>query len=117
MKKNKKGMTLVEVIVALALFAIMSLMIASIFSASAQLNKMTNAINKKMDMQIAVANVYGTTAKTREISPSIIQFKIDGKEIPINVKVYEIDKDKEASDDDAKSKINSNIKYFVFFDK
>lgn len=118
MKKNHKGMTLVEVIVALALFAIMGLVVASIFSASANINKMTNATNNKLDVQIAMANFFGEDTSTiKDDENFTVNFDfITGagssiKKINVPIETRELRNTKTESE--SEDKTSTNIKYFV----
>lgn len=112
MKKTFKGMTLVEIIVALAIFVIMTLIVATVFTASARVNMMTNAMNNKIDTQIALANVYGTTLTDKKTTTDSITFNVSGYSASVDLDIVELQKNKTVTDTDNQSKIKSNIKYF-----
>lgn len=80
MKKLYKGMTLVEVIVALALFSIIMLIVATVFSATAMLNSKTVKLNNKIERQ-AISIVY-PTVDDKTTADSI---EIAGEDFDINI--------------------------------
>ena len=59
-RNGKKGFTLVEVIIALAIFALFSLVVASIFQLVFKVRLNTNEIDTQMDKQITVLDVRST---------------------------------------------------------
>ena len=59
-RNGKKGFTLVEVIIALAIFALFSLVIATMFMTVFKIHFNTNEIDTQMDKQITVLDVRST---------------------------------------------------------
>lgn len=53
MKKNKKGFTLVEVIIAISVFAIMALLVCTLYAFLSRMIYMSNAVNTNVDSQVA----------------------------------------------------------------
>lgn len=58
-KKNLKGMTLIEVIVALAVFAIMALMLATMFATAMKMSLETHTLNSRVDKQTTLIDSGG----------------------------------------------------------
>lgn len=54
-KKNFKGFTLIEVLVALSVLAIMALMLSMMYVAASKASLMSNSINKHTDYQASLA--------------------------------------------------------------
>lgn len=118
MKKNHNGMTLVEVIVAIAVFAVMTLTIATVFSATAKMNMMTNVMNNKIDAQVSLvskAGAPGTTLHDKITSNQDFKFKINSVTGKVKVKVVEVQKDGGGAVNDVElgKDVGANIKYFV----
>ena len=62
LKANKSGMTLVEVLVAMALFAILFLFMSGIMFASVKLNSQTRTYDQETDVQVKEAENYNPLA-------------------------------------------------------
>ncbi len=65
LKKNQKGLTLIEVLIAMTLFAIFSLVLATAFAATYRMNLNNHKLNKSMDThgaQIEAGTPSGTPA-------------------------------------------------------
>lgn len=62
MKKKLKGMTLIEVIVALAIFVVMTLMMVQVGSVTKSLMMQTNHLNKKTAEESPIASVQDVAA-------------------------------------------------------
>ena len=85
LKKNFKGMTIVEVLVAIAIFAILSLIVSTVFIFAAYNNMITAKMNKQMDSQ--TENVENKTGGVEFNSEKFIidfgssQFEVNGKKV------------------------------------
>lgn len=91
-KKNKKGLTLIEIIVAMAVFAIMSLLVATMFATAMKLNLRTNNMNKQMQTEGATAEK--KTSSHSRLAPvngsGEIEFNLnDGTSFKIKVDGYD----------------------------
>ncbi len=113
-KKRLKGMTLIEIIVSLALFTVMS---AVLLTACLYANKMiirTNKLTNKVNYQSPIAeNRLNTDANVTANSGTIRFRDSSGKSYSVDVSQYEVkskytDSSKPSYDDD----IASNFKYF-----
>lgn len=115
LKKRLKGMTLIEIIVSLALFTVMS---AVLLTACLYVNRMiirTNKLTNKVNYQSPIAeNRLNTDANVTANSGTIRFRDSSGKSYSVDVSQYEVkskytDSSKASYDDD----IASNFKYFV----
>ena len=105
MKKQFKGFTLVEIIIAFAIFAVMAIFVATSISAANRSYLDTQAMNRKTDNQNIAANsalLINTSTTDHKMNASIEQIAIGGtsdvtSSVNINVDFYE--KDKQAIDD------------------
>ena len=105
MKKQLKGFTLVEIIIAFAIFAVMAIFVATSISAANRSYVDTQAMNRKTDNQNIAANsalLINTSTTDQKMNASIEQIAIGGtsdvtSSVNINVDFYE--KDKQAIDD------------------
>ncbi|MEG0615000.1 MAG: prepilin-type N-terminal cleavage/methylation domain-containing protein [Oscillospiraceae bacterium] len=119
MKQNKKGFTLVEVIVALAVFAIMALMLTTMFTVSAKMHFNNQKFNEKTDNQSAYATAGGIGEK-KDASGNIltkdekvagkIKFDVGTSIIPVDIDVITIEGDVSQTEYDGE---NPNIKIFT----
>ena len=121
MKKKYSGFTLIEVIVAIAVFAVMSLLASSIYAFIGRMTIDTNGLNQKVDKQAAsVENAASLTGDKLSGTHNIV---INGISVPIDI--YEEDQAAlnnalavpEASRSDAEKEIvknaqNPSFKYF-----
>ena len=72
MKKNLSGMTLVEIIIAFAIFTIMALLLASVMAISGRSRIDTAGLNRRIDQQAGIADVRGRfTPKTTASDPNV----------------------------------------------
>ncbi|MFA5659023.1 MAG: prepilin-type N-terminal cleavage/methylation domain-containing protein [Oscillospiraceae bacterium] len=86
-KKNKNGMTLVEVLVAMALFAIFSLIMASAFTITYRMNLNNHEMNKDMDTQGAQIEA-GTPSGTA--TSQTFSISVNGRSFDIDADVYRV---------------------------
>lgn len=115
LKKRLKGMTLIEIIVSLALFTVMS---AVLLTACLYVNRTisrTNKLTNKVNYQSPIAeNRLNTDANVTANSGTVSFRDSSGRSYSVNVNQYEVkskytDSSKTSYDDD----IASNFKYFV----
>lgn len=115
LKKRLKGMTIIEIIVSLALFTVMS---AVLLTACLYVNRMiirTNKLTNKVNYQSPIAeNRLNTDANVTANSGTVSFRDSSGRSYSVNVNQYEVkskymDSSKTSYDDD----IASNFKYFV----
>lgn len=115
LKKRLKGMTIIEIIVSLALFTVMS---AVLLTACLYVNRMiirTNKLTNKVNYQSPIAeNKLNTDANVTANSGTVSFRDSSGRSYSVNVNQYEVkskytDSSKTSYDDD----IASNFKYFV----
>lgn len=101
LKKNSKGFTIVEMLVSMTIFAIMSMLMAVVFTAAARLNVKNHKMNEQMHNQGDAIEqkpaADPTKAKSKDITLSI-----NGKSVTINVDEYNA----ASAGDDA------NLKYY-----
>ena len=105
MKKQFKGFTLVEIIIAFAIFAVMAIFVATSISAANRSYVDTQAMNRKTDNQNIAANsalLINTSTTDQKMNAAIEQITIGNtsdvtSSVDINVDFYE--KDKQAIDD------------------
>ena len=109
-KKNTKGMTLVEILVAMTIFTIMFLMVFGIMASSIKLNAETRTYDQEIDVQIEDAERYNPMAITvdsensssRDVSeydevtgtnkiPMSFRFSNTGKVIEVDGYAYSVD--------------------------
>ena len=109
MKKNLKGFTLIEVIVALAVFSIMTLLLATMFTAACAIRLDTNATNKQVDKQAVSYDAGPSPAPGDGLSlgDDIIFNDINGTAgaVTVDIDVYEMEK--------SAGNKSPNIKYFT----
>lgn len=115
LKKRLKGMTIIEIIVSLALFTVMS---AVLLTACLYVNRMvirTNKLTNKMNYQSPIAENEKTGEGNVTANSGTVSFRdSSGRSYSVNVNQYEVksnytDSTKASYDDD----IASNFKYFV----
>lgn len=115
LKKRLKGMTLIEIIVSLALFTVMS---AVLLTACLYVNRTisrTNKLTNKVNYQSPIAeNKLNTDANVTANSGTVSFRDSSGRSYSVNINQYEVkskytDSTKASYDDD----IASNFKYFV----
>lgn len=114
-KKRLKGMTLIEIIVSLALFTVMS---GVLLTACLYVNRTisrTNKLTNKVNYQSPIAENEKTEPENVSVNTGKIRLKIDGgaSAYDIDIIQYEVkskhtDASKSSYDDD----IASNFKYF-----
>lgn len=111
MKKFHHGFTLVEMIVALAVFAVMTLVIATVFSSTAKMQMKTNQMNLKINNQVINATIGSSTSSDKITTGSSVKIKFDlsGITHEKEIKIVEIDKNDLSKQESSKT----NIKYFV----
>lgn len=88
MKINKKGLTLCEVLVAITIFAIMTLMLATMVAATSKMNIKNYKMNKQMQAQGEVVEKEDT-GRTTGSEEKDFNFVISGKEFKYKVNKYE----------------------------
>lgn len=82
MKKNLSGMTLVEIIIAFAIFTIMALLLASVMAVSGRARIDTAGLNRRIDQQAGIADNRGSfTPKTDPTDPRDLQLA------PVSIKI------------------------------
>ena len=102
---NNNGFTLVEIIIAFAIFAVMAIFVATSISAANRSYLDTQAMNRKTDNQNIAANsalLINTSTTDQKMNAAIEQITIGNtsdvtSSVDINVDFYE--KDKQAIDD------------------
>lgn len=115
LKKRLKGMTLIEIIVSLALFTVMSAVLLTACLYVSRMISRTNKLTNKVNYQSPIAeNRLNTDANVTANSGTIHFRDSSGKSYSVDVSQYEVkskytDSSKPAYDDD----IASNFKYFV----
>ena len=92
MKKNLKGLTLVEIIISFAVFAIMALMIASIMAVSSNARIDTSRLNGKIDNQAVIIDQKGPYIQPVGANDLATNSTITIDSKTVNVTYYEIDK-------------------------
>lgn len=102
-KKKLKGMTLVEVLVALAIFAIISSVLASTIAFVCNVFNRTDRLNKKINNEAPAAELQQVAAPTESIS---LTLTVEGTTYPINVDVYRTE------DSDGNYEEGGDFKYF-----
>jgi len=107
MKKNKKGFTLVEVIIAMAVFAIMSLLVCTLYAFLSGMIIQSNSMNVKVDTQVADYEKGTVDISHAGLTSTNITFSSGTSSATVPVDVYTIEGN--ATDSNA----NPNIKYFV----
>ena len=99
MKKNLSGMTLVEIIIAFAIFTIMALLLASVMAVSGRARIDTAGLNRRIDQQAEIADVRGRfTPKTTASDPRDLQLapvSIDINGVTFTADCYEVNADKD----------------------
>lgn len=78
MKKKLKGFTLVEIIVALAVFSIMSLVVVMIIQMSASIMKDSQYTTKKADTQSIIAHSNSFSSTYDESDNTVTKITING---------------------------------------
>ncbi|MCM1227083.1 MAG: prepilin-type N-terminal cleavage/methylation domain-containing protein [Clostridium sp.] len=92
LKKNLKGMTLVEVLVALAVFTIISAMLASSVAVVCNINRKTDRLNKKIVQEAPAAELRSggeKVATPTDATEPNITIKIGTVEEKVIVDIYE----------------------------
>lgn len=105
MKKKLKGMTLVEVLVALAVFAVMSSLLAGACAWVTSIIKKTDKINKKVSIEAPMVEVKATNCVT-EIPNANIGIEANGTTVTVIGDVIAATDDSHIDDD------TGNLKYF-----
>lgn len=89
MKKNSKGLTLVEVLVSMTIFAITSLVLATMVTATVRVNISNHHMNEQMNKQAPDAEVQNITGLVDQGSDDvIIQSVGGGEEFELPIKVW-----------------------------
>ncbi len=88
MKKRLKGFTLVEVIVAFAVFSVMALLLATMFASIGRSTLKTNSANTKIDKQFSSAEA--SRSDLDIITPTPVTITFGATSVQINA--YEQDK-------------------------
>ena len=92
-KANKKGSTLVEILVAISIFAIFSLVISSMFSAISKSTKDNKKANEEIASQTKKAEAGNIAGETAEDDSFVLKFEGESKEFTIDIKKYTIKED------------------------
>ncbi len=103
MKKKLKGMTLVEVLVALAVFAVMSSLLAGACAGVTSIIKKTDKVNKKVSKEAPIVEV---EAGVTEIPNANISIEANGTTVTVIGDVMAATDDSHIDDD------TGNLKYF-----
>ena len=109
MKKKLKGMTLVEVLVALAVFTVISALLASACAGICTIVRKTDKLNKKIANEAPKAEIrdgVATTDTDGSEAEMSITIKMNGKEYAANGKKYVV------VDSDSNYEEGGNFKYF-----
>lgn len=104
MKKNQKGFTLVEVIIAFAVLAIMGMMVCTLYSFLAKMTVSSNQTSDKVDSQKAMYE-NGTVNADDEKTSNKVTFKTGSDTVTVDIDLNTI---QGKSTDN-----NPNIKYFT----
>lgn len=102
-KKKLKGMTLVEVLVALAVFAIISSVLASSIAGVCSIIRRTDRLNKKINNEAPAAEVQNIGTSTENLD---ITLKVEGTTYPVKARVYKTE------DSDSNYEMGGDFKYF-----
>ena len=96
MKKNLSGMTLVEIIIAFAIFTIMALLLASVMAVAGRSRIDTAGLNRRIDQQAVLADVSGVYSHTSNdvLTPAPVSIDING--VIFTCACYEVNADKDA---------------------
>lgn len=90
-KKNHKGVTLCEVLVAMTIFSITALVLATMVSTTARININNHKMNEQMEEQSPTAEMTDTTKSTEKNTDNlVIERDIGGESIEIPVTVWNI---------------------------
>lgn len=93
-KKSLKGMTLVEIVIAMAVMAIMSTVVVVSCSNVAKMKVSTNALNKKINYEAPVADSRSTsTSKSTETPNQKIVLKYGSNTYEVDGSVYEVNEE------------------------
>lgn len=91
-------MTLVEIVIAMAVMAIMSTVVCISCSSIAKLKVTTNALNKKVNYEAPIADARSTsTSKSTETSGQRIVLDCNGHSYTIDGSVYEVNEEADFS--------------------
>lgn len=101
MRKNKKGFTLVEVIVAMAVLAIMGLLVCTLYAFLGKTVKRSYSMNTNVDLQVAKYE-RGISGPDDTTNNKTITFNVDGTDVNVPIEYTVIDANNS----------NPNIKYF-----
>lgn len=105
MKKKEKGFTLVEVLIAMTVFAVMSLLVCTLYAFLNRMVYMSNDMNNDVDSQAAKYES-GDDSTVVNDDTKKITFNVNGTNVEVNVDYKTID----GNDTDT----NPNIKYFEY---
>ena len=107
MKKNNKGFTLTEVLVAMVFFALMSLMVCTLYAFLSKMIIMSDITSNKVDSQMAKYESSITDASVDKITNGQVVYGTGADAVTVDVDYKVIDGS--AVDQYA----NPNIKYFI----
>ncbi|MBR6617627.1 MAG: prepilin-type N-terminal cleavage/methylation domain-containing protein [Oscillospiraceae bacterium] len=130
MKKKVKGMTLIEVIVALAIFVVMTLMMVQVGAVTKALMMQTNHLNRKTAAEGPIASVQDVNALTElaaglvddegnalEVSATPVTFTISAngssKTSVINTVKYSSQAAGEAADPNFDANMRGHLEFYV----
>ena len=101
MKKNLSGMTLVEIIIAFAIFTIMALLLASVMAISGRSRIDTAGLNRRIDNQAVLADSKGVYTRTPNDvqTPAPVSITIGGVNFTADCFEVNADKDGDGSKD------------------
>ena len=107
LKLNQQGFTLVEVIIAFAVFAIMSLLVCTLYAFLAKMTVMSDSMNQKVDTQVGnYEETVVNPANDSTYNDQII-FNTGANTATVDIEVNVI------GGNVADPKANPNIKYFT----
>ncbi|MBQ8926746.1 MAG: prepilin-type N-terminal cleavage/methylation domain-containing protein [Oscillospiraceae bacterium] len=97
MKQNKqkkrrslKGMTLVEIVIALFIFSLMALMMARLAEVVVSLNRNANQVNRKTAAQAPIAEMQNTNGNVSDLENDNLRISVTvaGKTVSVTSKSY-----------------------------
>lgn len=90
-KKNHKGITLCEVLVAMTIFSLTALVLATMVSTTTKININNHKMNEQMEEQAPSAELSDTTKSTEKNTDNmVIKRDVGGTSIEIPVVVWNI---------------------------
>ncbi len=111
-KKTCKGMTLIEVIVAMAVFSLMALVMVKICTTTLEMTRNANHVNRKVTIQAPLAEIQNKDGTlTEQVDDNMkVSVKIGGVVVDVAAAQYSTAKSV-AGNDFAKTNANINLEF------